>query len=46
VPAAVARAVAAGAALKQEPQDMPWGQTVAYVVDLDGFLVEICTPLG
>lgn len=46
VPAAVARAVAAGAALKQAPQDMPWGQTVAYVVDLDGFLVEICTPLG
>jgi lactoylglutathione lyase len=46
VPAAVARAVAAGAALKQAPQDMPWGQTVAYVVDPDGFLVEICTPLG
>ncbi len=46
VPAAVARAVAAGAVLKQAPQDMPWGQTVAYVVDLDGFLVEICTPVG
>ncbi len=46
VPAAVSRAVAAGATLKQAPQDMPWGQTVAYVVDLDGFLVEICTPVG
>ena len=46
VPAAVARAVAAGATLKQAPQDMPWGQTVAYVIDPDGFLVELCTPLG
>jgi catechol 2,3-dioxygenase-like lactoylglutathione lyase family enzyme len=46
VPAAVARAVAAGAVLKQAPQDMPWGQTVAYVIDLDGFLVELCTPLS
>ncbi len=46
VAAAVARAVAAGATLVQEPHDMPWGQTVAYVSDLDGFLVEICTPMG
>ncbi len=46
VPAAVTRAVAAGALLVQEAHDMPWGQTVAYVADLDGFLVEICTPMG
>ncbi len=46
VPAAVTRAVAAGAVLVQEPHDMPWGQTLAYVADLDGFLVEICTPMG
>ncbi len=46
VAAAVARAVAAGALLKQAPQDMPWGQAVAYVIDLDGFLVELCTPLS
>lgn len=46
VPAAVARAVAAGAPLVQAPEDMPWGQTVAYVADLNGFLVEICTPMG
>ncbi|NMG50050.1 VOC family protein [Azoarcus communis] len=45
VPAAVARAVAAGANLVQAPEDMPWGQTVAYVADADGFLVELCTPV-
>ena len=42
----VAKAVAAGATLVQAPQDMPWGQTVAYVGDVNGFLVELCTPLG
>lgn len=46
VVAAVAQAVAAGAPLVQAPEHMPWGQTVAYVADLDGFLVEICTPMG
>lgn len=46
VAVAVARAVAAGAPLMQSPQQMPWGQIVAYVADLDGFLVEICTPMG
>ena len=46
VPAAVAKAVAAGAELIQPPQDMPWGQTVAYVADSDGCLVELCTPVG
>ncbi|MCB1833914.1 MAG: hypothetical protein KDH19_10850 [Geminicoccaceae bacterium] len=24
----------------------PWGQTTAYVTDLNGFLVEICSPVG
>lgn len=46
VPAAVERAVAAGAELIQRPEVMPWGQTVAYVADPDGFLVELCTPVG
>jgi lactoylglutathione lyase len=46
VAAAVDRAVAAGARLIQAPEDMPWGQTVAYVADPDGFLVELCTPVG
>jgi lactoylglutathione lyase len=30
----------------REPAQMAWGQTIAYVADGDGFLVEICTPMG
>ena len=25
---------------------MPLGQAVAYVADINGFLVELCTPVG
>lgn len=46
VPAALDRALAAQATLVQKPEQMPWGQTIAYVGDLDGFLVELCTPMG
>lgn len=46
VPSAYAHAVAAGAQPLQPPQDMPWGQTVAYVADPDGFWVELCTPVA
>jgi catechol 2,3-dioxygenase-like lactoylglutathione lyase family enzyme len=46
VAAAVRRAVDAGASLVQEATGMPWGQTIAYVGDLNGFLVEICTPVS
>ncbi|TGG92473.1 VOC family protein [Natronospirillum operosum] len=46
VPAALKKAVAAGATLVQEPEDMPWGQTTAYVRDPDGFLVELCTAVA
>ena len=46
VAAAVARATAAGAKLVQEATPMPWGQTIAYVGDCNGFLVEICTPVS
>lgn len=45
VAAAVQRAVGAGARLIQAPERMPWGQTVAYVADLNGVLVELCTPM-
>ena len=38
-------AIAAGATLVEKPKTKPWGQTVAYVRDPDGFLVEICTPM-
>lgn len=45
VPAAAARAVAAGATLLKAPTVKPWGQTVAYVRAPDGTLVELCTPM-
>ena len=45
VPALYARAVKAGATSVGEPAAKPWGQTVAYLRDKDGHLVELCTPL-
>ncbi len=45
VPVAFARAVTAGAAAVAQPVTKPWGQVVAYVRDLDGVLVEICSPM-
>ncbi len=46
VEAAFRRAVEAGAAPVSPPVRKPWGQVVAYVRDADGFLVELCTPMG
>lgn len=46
VPAAYARALAAGARPLAPPATKPWGQVVSYVSDLNGFLVELCTPMG
>lgn len=46
VPAAVEAAVAAGARPYTDPVDKPWGQTVAYVVDPSGILVELATPVA
>jgi uncharacterized glyoxalase superfamily protein PhnB len=45
VPALFTRAVTAGARAVCEPATKPWGQTVAYLRDNSGFLVEICTPM-
>ena len=45
VPAAVERAVQAGAELLREPVRKPWGQTVCYVRDPNGTLVEIGEPV-
>ena len=45
VPALYARAVKAGAIALSEPTTKPWGQTVAYLRDKAGNLVELCTPL-
>ena len=46
VPAAFARATAAGAVAVKPPSTKPWGQVVAYVRDPNGVLVELCTPVG
>jgi catechol 2,3-dioxygenase-like lactoylglutathione lyase family enzyme len=45
VPILFKRAITAGAVSVSEPATKPWGQTVAYVRDQNGFLVEICTPM-
>ncbi len=42
----VNKAVSEGAVLVEEAKEKPWGQTVAYVRDLDGFLLELCTPMS
>ena len=44
VAAAVARAKKAGATVLAAPQVKPWGQTVAFLRDPDGHLVEVSTP--
>jgi len=41
----VQKATSFGAILVKEPTQKPWGQIVAYVRDLDGFLIEICTEV-
>ena len=28
------------------PKIKPWGHVVAYLKDIDGFLIEICTPMS
>ncbi len=45
VAAAVAKAVAAGADVAVDTTEKPWGQTVAYLRDPDGMLIEICSPV-
>lgn len=38
-------AIDAGAQPLKEPTQKPWGQTVAYVRDINGILIELCTPI-
>eukprot|EP01133_Synstelium_polycarpum_P011758 gene11758-13718_t len=40
------KAVKEGAIPVEKLKVKPWGQQVAYVRDPDGFLVEICSPMG
>jgi uncharacterized glyoxalase superfamily protein PhnB len=39
------QAVAAGALAAKAVEEKPWGQRVGYVRDLNGCLVEICSPV-
>ena len=34
-----------GAVILEEAVVKPWGQKVGYIKDINGFLVEICTPI-
>ncbi len=43
---AVSQAQQAGAVLLQPIAHKPWGQQVAYLRDCNGFLIELCTPMG
>ncbi|WP_257388138.1 VOC family protein [Tahibacter caeni] len=40
------RAVAAGAVALKAVEPKPWGQKVGYVRDLNGCLVELCSPVS
>jgi uncharacterized glyoxalase superfamily protein PhnB len=46
VEAAYTQAVDAGASAVSPPRAKPWGQIVSYVRDINGFLVEICSPIS
>lgn len=39
------RALEAGAELIASSQEKPWGQTIAYVRDFNGILIELCTAM-
>ena len=38
-------AVKNGAKLLEKTVTKPWGQQVGYLRDLNGFIIEICTPI-
>lgn len=46
VEAVLTKSIAAGGTLVEAAKTKPWGQVVAYVRDPDGFLIEVCTPMG
>lgn len=43
--AAYTHALASGASPVKPPERKPWGQIVGYVRDLNGCLIEICSPM-
>ena len=46
VAAAYEKAIQQGATAVAPPAEKPWGQTVSYVRDINGFLVEICSEVS
>lgn len=40
------KALAAGAIKVADVATKPWGQKVGYLRDINGFLIELCTPMG
>jgi catechol 2,3-dioxygenase-like lactoylglutathione lyase family enzyme len=46
VSTAYKKALSAGCQPVSGPSEKPWGQTVSYVRDLDGCIVEIASPIG
>lgn len=40
------QALAAGATRYVDPSEKPWGQTVAYMRDANGILIELATPVS
>jgi catechol 2,3-dioxygenase-like lactoylglutathione lyase family enzyme len=46
VEARYAQSLEGGAVPVKSPERKPWGQTVSYVRDDNGYLVEICSPVG
>ncbi len=42
----IKKAIDNGAKLEEAIKSKPWGQKVAYIRDNNGFLLEICTPMG
>ena len=41
-----AKALSGGAEELAKPHDMPWGQRVAYVADINGLVVGLATPMN
>ncbi|TQV88221.1 VOC family protein [Aliikangiella coralliicola] len=46
VQGAYEKAIKSGATSVAEPLRKPWGQTVAFIRDIEGGLIELCTPMN
>jgi len=40
------QAILAGAIEIKKPTQKPWGQLVGYVRDINGFIIELCSPMS